>query len=73
MLRHPKNRSYCVVVSKTNENPDLWGWTINRRSPPIGVKIEERGFPSYKAAMSAGQVALVEFLDNLSLEELNKA
>jgi hypothetical protein len=73
MLCKTKNRGFYVVVTKINDNPEQWGWTIRRRSPPIGVKLEERGFPSHRAAVLAGRVALVDFLDSLSLEETNRA
>jgi hypothetical protein len=63
------NRGYYVVVTRIEDDPEQWVWTILRRSPPIGAKIVETGFASYGAAMSAGRVALKEFLEKLSIEE----
>ena len=72
MSYNTKNRGFYVVVTKINENPEQWGWTIKRKNPPIGVKLEERGLPSHRAAVLAGRVALIDFLDSLSLEETNR-
>ena len=72
MSCNTRNRGFYVVVTKINDDPEQWGWTIKRRNPPIGVRLEERGFPSHRAAASAGRVALEEFLDSLSFEETNK-
>ena len=72
MSHSKENQGFYVVVTRINDEPERWSWTIVRRNPPIGAKIVETGFTSYTAAMSAGRVALKDFLDRLSLEETNR-
>lgn len=56
------NQGFYVVVTRIADNPAQWSWTIMRRNPPMGARIVETGFASYGAALSAGRVALEEFL-----------
>jgi hypothetical protein len=62
------NRGFRVLVARINNAPEQWSWTIVR---PNGVKMVETGFGSRRAAMSAGRLALEEFLEKRTLMEAN--
>ena len=61
-------KDYYLVTSRRGEHPERWSWEIRRRSKPLGVKLEERGFTSEAAAISAGKTALNDFLSDLLRE-----
>jgi hypothetical protein len=44
-------------------------WEIQRRSPPLGVRLYGDGFKSESAAKLAGEKALREFLDGLAQQQ----
>ena len=67
MLRPSLRRSFYVVVSSSGNSRD-WGWEIRRKWKPLGVKLRESGFRSYRQAEFAGRSALEDFLNNLSLD-----
>jgi hypothetical protein len=46
-----------------------WSWEIQRRSKPLGVRLDGDGFKSEFAAKLAGEKALRDFLDGLAQEE----
>jgi hypothetical protein len=61
---------YFVVTETYGRIRTLWGWEIQRRSRPLGVKLCQQGFPSEKAAKLAGERALMELLDGIFREQL---
>ena len=64
------NRGYYISVTRQNHTyPPAWRWRIMRRGNPMGVRIEGDGFPSYDAARLAGNLALVDFLEQLEREK----
>ena len=58
---------YYVVISQI-EYPPNWSWSIQRRSKPMGVKLEGSGFNSEIAARRAGEEALRAFFKGLARE-----
>jgi hypothetical protein len=46
-----------------------WSWEIQRRSKPLGVRLDGDGFKSEFATKLAGEKALRDFLDGLAQEE----
>jgi hypothetical protein len=57
------------VATKRRGRPRQWAWEIQRRSKPLGVRLNGDGFKSEFAAKLAGEKALREFLDALAQEE----
>lgn len=68
MLRPSPRRSFYVVVSRTGNAPDSWFWEIRRKRRPMGVRVWESGFRSYRTAQLAGKQALEDLLNGLSIE-----
>jgi hypothetical protein len=68
MLRPSPRRSFYVVVSRTGSDQVSWRWEIRRKRRPMGVRLWESGFRSYRAAQLAGKQALEDFLNGLSIE-----
>jgi hypothetical protein len=68
MLRPSPRRSFYVVVSRTGNDPGSWYWEVRRKRRPLGVRLWEGGFRSYRAAHAAGKQALEDFLNGLSIE-----
>jgi len=65
-----QNRGYYIVVARQNDTyPPSFRCQIMRRGEPMGVRIEDDGFPSYHAARLAGDRALADFLELLELEK----
>jgi hypothetical protein len=67
---HPdnRNRTYYIVVSRSGEGADPFGWEIRRRRHAMGVKISGSGYRSHRAAHDAGNKALDSLLDDLARE-----
>jgi len=63
-------KDYYVVAVRRRERPERWSWEIRRRSKPLGIKLDEHGFTSEVAAISAGKTALNDFLSDLLREEI---
>jgi len=59
---------YFVVTNRRRRLRE-WGWEIQRRSKPLGVRLDGNGFKSEFAAKLAGEKALREFLDGLAQED----
>ena len=57
------------VVTKRGGRPGAWAWEIQRRSKPIGVRLDGDGFESEFAAKLAGEEALRELLRGLAQEK----
>jgi len=60
------------VVTKRGGQQGEWAWEIQRRSKPIGVRLNGDGFNSEFAANLAGEQALRELLDGLAQEKTNE-
>jgi len=56
------------VVTKRRGRSEERVWEIQRRSTPIGVRLNGEGFKSEIAAKLAGEKALRELLDGLAQE-----
>jgi hypothetical protein len=70
MLRRTGVRSEDFVVAvKRRRRLREWSWEIQRRSKPLGVRLEGDGFKSEFAAKLAGEKALRDLLDGLAQEE----
>jgi len=59
---------YFVVIKRRRRLRE-WGWEIQRRSKPLGVRLDGDGFKSEFAAKFAGEKVLREFLDDLAQED----
>jgi hypothetical protein len=57
------------VAVKRRRRLREWSWEIQRRSKPLGVRLDGDGFKSEFAAKLAGEKALRELLDGLAQEE----
>ena len=57
------------VVTKRGGRPGAWAWEIQRRSKPIGVRLNGDGFESEFAAKLAVEEALRELLYGLGQEK----
>jgi hypothetical protein len=57
------------VVTKRGGRAGAWAWEIQRRSKPIGVRLNGDGFESEFAAKLAGEEALRELLHGLGQEK----
>jgi hypothetical protein len=68
MRHHTKNRGLFVLVRR-EDNGGFFRWGIYRRRIPFGVRLSEGGFGSYRAALTAGKVALAELLEQIQKEE----
>jgi hypothetical protein len=68
MLHPAPRKSFHVVVFRDGVGQDCWCWEIRRKRKPMGVRIREGGFRSYRAAHLAGRNALEDFLNSLSME-----
>ena len=62
---------YFVVIRRGGR-PGAWTWEIQRRSKPIGVRLNGDGFNSEFAAKLAGEKALRELLDGLAQEKMSE-
>ena len=57
------------VATKRRRRLREWSWETQRRSKPLGVKLNGYGFKSEFAAKLAGEKALRELLDGLAQED----
>jgi hypothetical protein len=57
------------VAVKRRRRLREWSWEIQRRSRPLGVRLNGDGFKSKFAAKLAGEKALRDLLDGLAQEE----
>jgi hypothetical protein len=57
------------VAVKRRRRLREWSWEIQRRSKPLGVRLNGDGFKSELAAKLAGEKALRDLLDGLAQEE----
>jgi hypothetical protein len=69
MIPIATHRNYFVAVTQEGGGPDCFGWELRHRKAPMGVKVRVHGFLSPEAAKVAGETALAEFLEGLSIEE----
>jgi hypothetical protein len=57
-MARPRN-DYFVIIKRQGRGPRmLWAYEINRRSKPLGVKIQEGEFSTPQAATQAGEAAV---------------
>ena len=63
------DKDYLVIAKSYGQFPTLWKWEIQRRSKPLGIRLDELGFKSEQSAMLAGQKALAELLEGIRQEE----
>jgi hypothetical protein len=56
---------YLLVITSRDRLKGPWGWQIQRKSKPLGIKIYDNDFKSEAAARVAGEKALKEFFDRL--------
>jgi hypothetical protein len=57
------------VAVKRRRRLREWSWEIQRRSKPLGVRLDGDGFKSEFAAKLAGEKALRDLLDGLAQEK----
>lgn len=72
MLRPSPRRSFYVVVSWSGNESERWFWEIRRKRKPLGIRLREAGFRSYRAAHEAGRLALEDFLNGLVIERVSR-
>jgi hypothetical protein len=73
MLRPTPRRSFYVIVSRTGNDQNCWCWEMRRKRRPMGVRLWDGGFRSYRAAQLAGRQALEDFLNGLSMDAGSKS
>ena len=57
------------VVTKRRRRLREWSWEIQRRSKPLGIRLNGDGFKSEFAAKLGGEKALRELLNGLAQED----
>ncbi len=72
MARERGDWGYYVRAIRDLTHPPSWRWRIIRRGNPMGVLLEAGGFSTYEAARFAGNIALVDFLEQLEREKQRK-
>ena len=60
---------YLLVITSRDRLKGPWGWKIQRKSKPLGIKYYNNDFKTESAARIAGEKALKEFLDHLCREK----
>jgi hypothetical protein len=65
MAIDPSNDYFVILKRQLRGGITLWSYEINRRSKPLGVKIQEGEFSTPQAAKLAGEAALRELLREL--------
>jgi hypothetical protein len=60
---------YSLVITSRDRLKGPWGWKIQRKSKPLGIKTYSADFNSENAARIVGEKALREFIDRLCHEE----
>ncbi len=74
MALHPSPRSaFYVAVFHRGNGRNAWCWEIRRKRRPMGVRLWEGGFHSHRAAHSAGQRALEDFLNGLAMDVASRS
>jgi hypothetical protein len=58
MVIDPLNDYFVILKRQLRGGVTLWSHEINRRSKPLGVKIQEGDFSTPQAAKQAGDTAL---------------
>jgi hypothetical protein len=66
MAIDPSNDYFVILKRQLRGGITLWSYEINRRSKPLGVKIQEGEFSTPQAAKQAGDAALRELLRELT-------
>jgi hypothetical protein len=64
---------YYFVISRTEEIPATWKWTIQRKNKPLLVRLEGDGFRSKLDATLAGEKALEKLMIALAENEKEEA
>jgi hypothetical protein len=62
------SEDFFVVVRRRRRLRE-WSWEIQRRSKPLGVRLNGDGFKSESVAKLAGEKALRQLLDGLAEEK----
>jgi hypothetical protein len=57
-----------LVITSLDRLKGLWGWEIQRKSTPLGIRNYNSDFKTEAAARIAGEKAIREFLDRLCRE-----
>jgi hypothetical protein len=65
MVIDPLNDYFVILKRQLRGGVTLWSYEINRRSKPLGVRIQEGDFSTPQAAKQAGDTALRELLREL--------
>jgi hypothetical protein len=73
MLRPSARKSFYIVVFWTGDDREAWCWEIRRKRKPMGVRLQESGFRSHRAAHLAGKRALEDFLNGLAMEHMSRS
>jgi hypothetical protein len=69
VIDRPKLASdYSLVITSLDRLKGPWGWQIQRKSKPLGIKNYGNDFKTATAARIAGEKALKELLDSLCRE-----
>ena len=68
MLRPSPRRAFYVVVARNGTGHEDWCWEIRRKWKPLGVRLWEGGFRSYRAADLAGRSKLEDLLNGLCID-----
>jgi len=66
MAIDPSNDYFVILKRQLRGGVTFWSYEINRRSKPLGVKIQEGDFSTPQAAKQAGETALRELLRELT-------
>jgi hypothetical protein len=59
---------YSLAITSRDRLKGPWGWQIQRKSKPLGIKNYDNDFKTEAAARIAGEKALKEFLGRLCRE-----
>jgi hypothetical protein len=59
---------YSLVITSLDRLKGPWGWEIQRKSTPLGIRNYDSDFKTKAAARIAGEKAIREFLDRLCRE-----
>jgi hypothetical protein len=72
-LRPSTRSAFYIAVFHRGSNREGWCWEIRRKRRPMGVRLWEGGFRSHRAAQSAGQSALEDFLNGLAMDAASRS
>jgi hypothetical protein len=59
---------YSLIITSLDRQKGPWGWEIQRKSTPLGIRNYDSDFKTEAAARIAGEKAIREFLDRLCRE-----